>query len=128
MELVPIAQLDSSLLKPNGKSIRGVVTLIWPYSSSTRSAALLLAEADFRLRRKKGQVRIQFTGPAAEALALSKVGSGDEITLLLEGAKWVEAAPGISTPGKSVDVELVFKRRIQCSVGEISHILGSEHG
>ena len=114
MSLVPIADLGPLLVDPEDKSIRGVVTLIWPYSSSTRSAALLVAEPDFRLRSRRGQVRIQLHGAAAEALARSKIGSGDEIILRLEGVTWVEATPGISTPGKSVDVELDFRRRLVC--------------
>jgi hypothetical protein len=117
MDTIPIAQLEQRIAHALSKSIRAVVTLIWPYSSSTKQAALLLAEPDFRLRRSKGQVRVQLAGAAAEAVAKSKISSGDEVVLSLEGARWVEAATAsISTPGRSVDVELEYKRRILCEV------------
>jgi hypothetical protein len=117
MGLVPIAHLGPSLSNPESGRIRAIVALIWPYSSSTKSVALLLVEPDFRLRVKRGQVRVQLRGASAAALARTKVGSGDEILLNLEGVQWVEAAPGITTPGKSVDTELLFKRRLVCQVG-----------
>jgi hypothetical protein len=114
--MIPISQLERASFDDPNTAIRAVVTLIWPYSSSTRRAALLLAEPDFRLRKSKGQVRVQLAGAAAEAVARSKISSGDEIMLRLDGAKRVEAAAGISTPGKSVDVELEYSRRIVCEV------------
>jgi hypothetical protein len=116
MDMIPISQLERASFDDPNTAIRAVVTLIWPYSSSTRRAALLLAEPDFRLRKSKGQVRVQLAGAAAEAVARSKISSGDEIMLRLDGAKRVEAAAGISTPGKSVDVELEYSRRIVCEV------------
>jgi hypothetical protein len=116
METVPISHLRPSLSNPESQLIRAIVTLIWPYSSFIKSVALLLVEPDFRLREKKGQVRVQLQGASAAALGRTKIGIGDEILLHLEGAQWVEATPGISTPGKSVDMELLFKRRLVCQV------------
>jgi hypothetical protein len=107
MEIVPIASLER-LNNPETKQIRGIITLVWPFSSSTEKAAFLACEPDARLRSKKGQVRVQVHGPAAVAVANSKLGIGDEIILSLNRAKWVEAQQGISTPGRSVDLELVF--------------------
>jgi len=124
METTPIAQLGPSLSNPESRYIRAIVTLIWPYSSSTRSAALLLAEPDFRLRSKRGQVRIQLRGASAVALAHTKIQSGDEILLRLEGVQWVEATPGITTPGKSVDTELLLKRRLVCQVKTVFQFNG----
>jgi hypothetical protein len=117
MDYTPIADLGNSLLDAESKQIRAIVTIIWPYSSSTKTAALLLVEPDFRLRRNKGQVRVQFRGASAVEVARSGITSGDEVILALKGAKWVEVAPGISTPGKSVDLELVYKRRLAMKVG-----------
>jgi hypothetical protein len=116
MATLPIAELEKAGGDAATKSIRAVVTLIWPYSSSTRRAALLLAEPDFRLRKSKGQVRVQLAGLAAEEVAKSKISSGDEVVLSLIGARWVETTAGISTPGRSVDVELEYSRRIICEV------------
>jgi hypothetical protein len=122
MEIVPISHLGPSLWYPETRRIKAIVTLIWPYSSSTKSVALLLAEPDFRLRFKRGQVRVQFRGPSAAALARTKIGSGDEIFLHLDGVQWIEADPGITTPGKSIDTELLFKRRLVCQVGLVKKI------
>lgn len=131
MELIPIASLAPTLASPETRSIRGIVTLLWPYSSSTRSASLLLAEPDFRLRRNKGQVRVLLRGRSAEAVAKSRIGIGDEVILGLDGVRWIEgtdAEDTVSTPGKSVDWELRFGRRIVLQVCIFRHTIGSLHG
>ena len=98
---------------PNeGASIRGIVTLSWPYSSSTRQCALLLADPDFRLRAKKGQVRVRFTAASAEAVAKAHIGIGDEVVLQLQGAKWAQNIQVTRTPGRSVDGELLYRNRL----------------
>jgi hypothetical protein len=54
-------------------------------------------------------VRVRFAGPAAEAVAKSRIGIGDEILLELDGAIWTESPAGlVSTPGRSVEGELVY--------------------
>src|SRR5690348_18361303 len=116
MTTVPITELGPSLADAEGKEINAVVTLLWPYSSSTRKAALLLADPDFRLRNRKGQVRVQLAGSAAQAVARSKIAIGDEVTLSLNGARWVDPTPGLLTPGNSVDVELLFEERLTISI------------
>lgn len=116
-ETVPIQTLAPDAELPSNGAIRAVVTLAWPFSSSTRQCALLLADPDFRLRTRKGQVRVRFTGPSAEAVAKSRIGIGDEITLHLGGATWAESKEGaVRTPGKSVDGELVFARQLELKV------------
>ncbi|KAI7266969.1 hypothetical protein KC345_g8055 [Hortaea werneckii] len=120
-ETVPIQTLAPDAELPSNGAIRAVVTLAWPFSSSTRQCALLLADPDFRLRTRKGQVRVRFTGPSAEAVAKSRIGIGDEITLHLGGATWAEPKEGvIRTPGKSVDGELVFARQLGLKVARDS--------
>ena len=57
---ISIAQLTPDLSAPSTRCIRAIVTLIWPYSSSTSTLKLLLAEHDFRLRRTRGQVASAF--------------------------------------------------------------------
>lgn len=116
MEIVRIHALDPATAPPAHASIRGIVTLSWPYSSSTKQCALLLADLDFRLRNKKGQVRIRFTEASAEAVAKARVGIGDELLLQLAGAKWDRDTEAARTPGKSVDGELVFGRRLNLTV------------
>lgn len=116
MASIAIAELTPSLADAGDKQIRAVVTLLWPYSSSTLKVALLLAEPDFRLRKENGQVRVQLTGPAAQAIARSYVGIGDEVVLTLAGAKWVGAVPGVHTPGKSIDAELMFREKLRMEI------------
>jgi len=115
-ELIPISSLEN-LSDAKSKQIRGVITLVWPYSSSSRKAAFLVADPDFRQRKNKGQVRIQVQGHAAIAIAKSRLGIGDEVVFSLNGAQWVEPAQGeVSTPGKSVDLELLYKNVLKLQV------------
>lgn len=123
MELIPIAQLAPQLSSVESKHIKAVVTLLWPYSSSTRQCALLLAEPDFRLRRRKGQVRVRFSGPSARALAATGIGIGDEVILGLTGAQFLEEVGDVRTPGKSVDWELAFAQRMTVKVCKTKAIL-----
>ena len=114
---VSIPELTPLIANQSSRSIKAVVTLVWPYSSATKTVALLLAEPDFRLRRKRGQVRTQFQGSIAEAVATSGIGSGDEIVLSLEGAEFVHNAENIvGTPGRGVDFELKYTHRLVLKV------------
>ena len=112
MSLIPITTLTPAKDPPTDKAVRGIVTLFWPYSSSTRQCAFLLADPDFRLRSKQGQVRVRFTGASAEAVAKSHAGIGDEVVLALEGARWEEDPEASRTPGRSVDGELLYRRKL----------------
>ena len=116
MSTIPITALTPENDPPPDKAIRGVVTLFWPYSSSTRQCAFLLADPDFRLRNRQGQVRVRFTGASAEAVAKSRVGIGDEVVLSLNGGSWEEDPEATRTPGKSVGAELYFRRRLRLTV------------
>jgi hypothetical protein len=111
MDPTPIAELDPELLERDSRHFTAAVTLIWPYSSSQRQFALLLAEPDFRLRRKKGQVRARFSGSSARALATTGVGIGDEVVLSLRGAQFVKEG-AVSTPGRSIDWELEYTQTV----------------
>ncbi|KAF2492239.1 hypothetical protein BU16DRAFT_620641 [Lophium mytilinum] len=112
MERIAIAEVAPTLPSPETKVIHAVVTLLWPYSSSTKQCALLLADPDFRLRRRQGQVRVRFSGSSATAIAQSGIGIGDEVTLRLQGARFIEDVGDVKTPGKSVDWELGYSRRL----------------
>lgn len=117
MERIPIAELAPSLPSPDTKVIKAVVTLLWPYSSSTRQCALLLADPDFRLRHRRGQVRVRFSGPAGRALGNSGIGIGDEVILALQGAQYINGVGSVRIPGKSVEWELSFQQRLVTQVG-----------
>ncbi|OAL51104.1 hypothetical protein IQ07DRAFT_565396 [Pyrenochaeta sp. DS3sAY3a] len=115
MEYLHISELEPGLPTLASKHIRAAVTLIWPYSSSARQFALLLGEPDFRLRRKKGQVRARFSGSSARAIATTGVGIGDEVILSLRGAQFVQDGAA-STPGKSIDWELSYTQTVAIQV------------
>jgi len=112
---IPIAQLTPLLASPASRSIKAVVTLTWPYSSATGSVAFLLSEPDFRLRRTRGQVRVQFSGSSATALAKSGIASGDQVTLSLDGVEWVHDE-ATKAPGRGVEFELKFTERLALQV------------
>ena len=108
---LPIALLNPSL--DTSKSfVQGIVTLVWPYSSSNQYTSILVVEPDFRLRRKQGQVRISFKGRTARAVAKSGLTSGDEVLVALTHAKWLQAENNAATPGRGVDWELQFGRHV----------------
>ncbi|KAH7071242.1 hypothetical protein BKA63DRAFT_517599 [Paraphoma chrysanthemicola] len=115
MALVHIAELHPKLAARESKQFKAAVTLIWPYSSSQRQFALLLAEPEFRLRRKKGQVRARFSGSSAKALATTGVGIGDEVVLSLRGGQFVKEGT-VSTPGRSIDWELEYTQTVVVQV------------
>ncbi|KAL9612683.1 MAG: hypothetical protein Q9167_002719 [Letrouitia subvulpina] len=108
---ISIAELEPSVIR-QGAFIEGVVTLIWPYSSSDKSFSILVAEADFRLRRHKGQVRVHFTNSSAKAAAKSRISSGDQVRIKLVGAQWEKDETASSTPGKGIGWELRFGERL----------------
>nr|POE87266.1 hypothetical protein CFP56_29855 [Quercus suber] len=116
MALVPIASLSPDISPPPGVAIRAIITLLWPYSSSTQKCALLLADPDFRLRNHQGQIRVLFTGLSAKAVAQSRVQIGDEVVLALDGSTWARRLEVIRTPGRSVDGELVYDRRLSLRI------------
>lgn len=113
---IPIHTLDPESTPPPDKAIRAVVSLFWPYSSSTQQCALLLADRDFRLRSRKGQVRVRFTAASARLVAQGKVGIGDEVVLDLRGAQWAHDSSKVSTPGKSVEGELVYRGELSMEI------------
>ncbi|KAL2863322.1 uncharacterized protein BJX67DRAFT_384792 [Aspergillus lucknowensis] len=105
---IPIAQLSPDVDRLEERSIYSVVTLLWPYSSSTKSLSFLLAEPDFRLRRSNGQVKVLFHGHVAAEVAKSHVGIGDKVYLSLAGSRLVKNDAVAQTPGKSVSWDLHF--------------------
>lgn len=113
---IPIAQLTPLLPESAARSVKAVVTLTWPYSSRTGSVAFLLAEPDFRLRRTRGQVRVQFSGSAANVIAKSGIASGDEVVLCLDGVEYIEVESATATPGRGVEFELKFTERLLLQV------------
>lgn len=112
---IPIAQLRPGL-DPKATSVTGIVTLIWPYASSSQSTSLLLVEPDFRLRRDRGQVRLLINGSSAKAVARLGVRIGDRLSLSLEGSEWVKNNPAVTTPGKGIEWDLRYGERMVLQV------------
>ncbi|KAL2142072.1 hypothetical protein VTI28DRAFT_1585 [Corynascus sepedonium] len=123
----PIAQLNPDLPDQTSRVVRGDVTITWPYNSVTQRFAFLLAEPDVRLRRSKGQIRVELQGPSAKAAAECGIGAGDELLFSLAGAEWsTDPAPG-RIPGARVEWQLQFSKKLASQVksgesGEIKHI------
>lgn len=107
-----IAQLNPDLTDINSRVIRGTITITWPYSSYRNVAAFVLAESDYRLRRDKGQVRVEFSGPAAKAVADAGLNSGDEIILSLKGVEWADKDPRTPLLGEPLDWQLKFRGKL----------------
>lgn len=112
--IIPISQLTPLLSTP--ASINAIITLTWPYSSATGSIAFLLSETDFRNRRTRGQVRVQFAGSSAKNVAKAGLGSGDEVTLSLDGVEWIEAQDDTAIPGRGLEFELKFREKLHLQV------------
>jgi hypothetical protein len=113
---IPIAQLSPTLEQIEEKCIFATVSLVWPYSSSTKSFSLSLAEPDFRLRRSNGQVKATFHGRVAEKVAESHVGIGDTVRLSLKGADFVGNDTATQTPGRNVAWDLQFDNGVSIEV------------
>ncbi|KAF1996424.1 hypothetical protein P154DRAFT_623196 [Amniculicola lignicola CBS 123094] len=116
MDLTPIAELSPELSAPDSRHFKAVITLLWPYSSSTRQCAFLLADSDIRRRRNRGQVRVRFAGSSARIVAEKGIGIGDELVLGLKGARFVRDEEEVRTPGRSIDWELEYKQTLVLQV------------
>ncbi|MCJ1380756.1 hypothetical protein MMC17_003865 [Xylographa soralifera] len=114
---VPFAHLRPSL-DPSVGFVEGLVTLIWPYSSSNRSTSILLVEPDFRLRPNHGQVRISFTGPSATAIAKSGLTSGDRVSVRLAAAVWLPEDTGGTTAGRGPGWELQYGQSLTLQIAQ----------
>ncbi|KAJ2994453.1 hypothetical protein NUW58_g1560 [Xylaria curta] len=132
--VVPIAELCPDLPDPASKAVGGVVTITWPYNKVQGTFAFSLAEPDFRLRRNKGQVRIEFTGRAAKAVGDSGLASNDVVLLSLAGVAWEAEATNKrrSLPGADVGWRLIYSETLSLSIkraesNEIDLIVVDEH-
>lgn len=113
----PIAQLGPELPDQETRKVHGEVTITWPFSSVSKSVAFLVAEPDFRLRRDKGQVRVQLNGPSAEVVGGLELGSGDEVTLDLDGVEWARDEEPARPPGSRSGWQLKFAGKLTLKVG-----------
>ncbi|EXJ60510.1 hypothetical protein A1O7_04663 [Cladophialophora yegresii CBS 114405] len=113
LKQIPIADLAPASDHASSSSyILAQVVLVWPYSSSTGTLALLLADTDVRRRKSKGQVKVVFRHGCAREVARTKVGIGDTVKLVLDGCKWTETGGLVSTPGKKIDWDLEYWKQV----------------
>lgn len=113
---IPIAQLNPDLPDQTERVVRGEVTITWPYNSVTKTTAFLVAEPDVRLRRDRGQVRIELHGPSAKAFSTCGIGAGDEVWFSLNGAEWAkDQSPG-RVPGARLEWQILFNQRLTLQV------------
>ncbi|KAK3359704.1 hypothetical protein B0T25DRAFT_106930 [Lasiosphaeria hispida] len=116
----PIAQLNPDLADQASRVVRGEVTITWPYNRVKNTIAFLLAEPDVRLRRAKGQVRIELHGPSAKAIADCGLGGGDEVLFSLDSVEYAkDESPG-RIPGARLDWQLQFTNKLilQAKLGD----------
>lgn len=111
-----IAALSSPEASHSQSYIHGTVVLIWPYSSSNGSVSLLVADRNVHLRRRKGQVKVTFHGRCAKEVASTRVGIGDTVRLALQGSEWVNTGETVSTPGKKIEWDLHYSRKVVLGV------------
>ena len=122
---VPIAELHPNIPSRDERTVSGVVTLIWPYASSTETLTLLLVEHDFRLRARHGQARITFNGSSARAILRAGISSCDRVTLSLKGAEFSIDESTTSTPGKGIKWGLHYGEYLEGEVCEQDHCKGA---
>ncbi|KAI9891888.1 MAG: hypothetical protein M1814_002273 [Vezdaea aestivalis] len=114
INLTAIADLHPAT--PSGSAINTVVALIWPFSASKHTISLLLVDPDVRLRRHRGQVRVELHGPLADAVQGAHISSGEEIVLELEGAEFIDNASMASTLGRGIEWDLRFRMRLSMQI------------
>ncbi|KAL4977062.1 hypothetical protein BDW66DRAFT_150380 [Aspergillus desertorum] len=124
---IPIAQLFSDVDRLPESSIHSVVTLLWPYSSSTKTLSALLAEPDFRLRRTNGQVKVFFHGHVAEEVARTQIGIGDTVYLSLAGSRLAknDADAMTQAAGRSVSWDVHFEASAFLEIWRDSKLLST---
>lgn len=103
---IPVASLSPTTTTLRSH-IEANVALVWPYSNSTATFALLLID-----HTSRGQVKVIFRGGCAKHVASTKVGIGDKIKLALLGCEWNETVDVISTPGKRLEWDLQYHSRL----------------
>ncbi|CRK18391.1 hypothetical protein BN1723_011555 [Verticillium longisporum] len=116
-----IAELNPELQDAPKRVIRGEITVFWPYSPLRDAIAFILAEPDFRLRRDRGTVRLEFTGASAKAVADLGLGGGDEVTLSLDGAAWDARDTRMPAVGTPLEWQLRFNHKLLALVARVAH-------
>ncbi|KAG6103039.1 hypothetical protein E4U31_003099 [Claviceps sp. LM219 group G6] len=112
----PIAQISPDIAHEKSRVLDGVVTITWPYSSVTKSIAFILAEHDFLLRRRQGQLRVEFFGTSGKAIADAKIGGGDKVRLSLDGSQLAHRDTTTALPAGSLEWQLKYTHRLHAII------------
>ncbi|KAF3926670.1 hypothetical protein ABW21_db0202019 [Orbilia brochopaga] len=110
-ELQPVSLADLDPSRMTAGEITAVVSLVWPYSSSALRLTAIIAHQDHRQRERRGELKVLFTGYAAESIR--KLAIGDVVKLSLEGANW-EPLPDARE--KDVPWQLRWDKRLRVKV------------
>ncbi|KAK6347095.1 hypothetical protein TWF696_007174 [Orbilia brochopaga] len=110
-ELEPVSLSDLDPSRTPAGEITAVVSLVWPYSSSALRLTAIVAHQDHRRRERRGELKVLFTGYAAESLR--RLAIGDVVKLSLEGADW-ELLPDAQE--KDVPWQLRWEKRLRVKV------------
>ncbi|RPB03550.1 hypothetical protein L873DRAFT_1669908 [Choiromyces venosus 120613-1] len=114
---VPLASLAPGAPDNEPEFLVAIISLLWPFSSSSSSLSVLASEEDFRLRKNRGQVRINFKGLAASAVDQTKLQIGDRVIISLEGA---EFQPLEDATERDVPWVMVYSSRLAMKVNTAS--------
>src|SRR5271170_1925311 len=83
VDIGPFTTPDLSSITPESLSptslLSGIITIKWPFSSSSQKLTFLLADPDPRKRAQEGQVKITLLGEAAQYL--DQIESGEQISI-----------------------------------------------
>ncbi|KAG6094555.1 hypothetical protein E4U30_003261 [Claviceps sp. LM220 group G6] len=112
----PIAQISPDIAHEKSRVLDGVVTITWPYSSVTKSIAFILAEHDFLLRRRQGQLRVEFFGTSGKAISDAKIGGGDKVRLSLDGSQLAHRDTTTALPAGSLEWQLKYTHRLHAII------------
>lgn len=85
---LPLASIAPGVADLEPLFFVATISLIWPFSASSSHLSILACEEDFRLRRSRGQLRVNFNGPSASAVDATGIQIGDSVSLSLEGAEF----------------------------------------
>ncbi|KIV92125.1 hypothetical protein PV10_06590 [Exophiala mesophila] len=108
---LPVLNLSPDNSNPSSY-LEADVALVWPYSSSSATLALLLVDTDTKPGQVRGQVKVVFRHGCARQVANTKVGIGDTLRLGLNDCAWKETGDVISTPGKKLAWDLEYTSRV----------------
>ncbi|CAZ81201.1 unnamed protein product [Tuber melanosporum] len=110
---VPLASLAPGTYDNEPGFFVAIISLLWPFSPSSSSLSILASEKDFRLRKNRGQVRVNFTGLAASVVDQTKLQIGDRVIISLEG---VEFQPLDDATERDVPWVVVYSTRLAMKV------------